>query len=229
MKAFRTPVLLTLCVLLLAACNLPQIPTQPPTLVPTITPRPRPSDTPQKPSETPTLDLNADNLPGVEMVIEGSDLFRAQAIRSLEMYRQCAPEALDEADIYIEKIEEYDRSGMDVDTGSFQASMTTAFPEGYDLEVQVYWFGGSIIHDARHRWQHLNGINTDWGAIDLAGRESIESDARGVQIAAMETCLNFISQEHRSQAEYLLNYLKDMQSGKTPCDYCKVDYQDRDW
>ncbi|HZU87420.1 MAG TPA: hypothetical protein VFF78_08045, partial [Anaerolineaceae bacterium] len=176
-----------------------------------------------------TMQANTNSVPGLDIIIEGSEEFRQQTIRSLELYQQCAPEALAEADIYLEKIEEYDRSGMDVDTGSFQASMATAFADGYELEVQVFWFGGSIIHDARHRWQYLNGIDTNWSTIDLAGRESIENDARGVQIAAMEPCLAFVSDENRYHAEYLLNYLKDMQSGKTPCDYCKVDYDDRDW
>jgi hypothetical protein len=175
------------------------------------------------------VDIYANSVPGLDILINGSPEFRAQTIYSLELYKQCAPDAMAEADIYLVSITEYDRSGMDVYSGDFQAALPTAFIEGYLPEVQVFWFGSSIIHDSRHRWQHLNGINTNWSELDLPAREYIESDARGVQIAAMQECLDSVPPNARYQAENLLQYLEDMQSGKIPCDYCKVEYDDRDW
>ncbi len=226
--------LLLLVGLLAAGCNLPQ-PHTPTPLIPTVTTIPTltflPTDPPptSTPEATATVDPLADSLPGVDVTIEGSAEFRAQTIRALEMYHQCAPEALAEADNSLVKIQEFDRSGMDVYDGTFEVASPTAFVEGYLPEVQIFWYGGAIIHDSRHRWQHLNGINTNWAELDLSGRESIEMDARGVQIEAMKSCLSAVPESERYQAEYLLQYLEDIQSGTLPCDYCKVDYSDRDW
>jgi hypothetical protein len=231
-RHFRTTCLFLLTVCLLAACNLPAAtPTAPPNtstptrIPPTKTPVPTLTFTPL-PTETLTLTPTSE---GMTISIDGSPEFTAQVKHSLELLSNCAPDALNTADIYIDTIQESDRSGMDVATGTYLVSETTAFAPGYLQEVQVYWLAGTIIHDARHRWQAENGINTSWDSLTLAEREAIEQDARGVQITAMELCLGQVSDENRYQAESLLTYLKDMQSGLIPCDYCAVDWSDRNW
>jgi hypothetical protein len=149
--------------------------------------------------------------------------------QSIALLTGCAPDALATADTYVDTILESDRSGMDVYTRTYNVSESTAFAPGYSAEVQVWWLAGTIIHDSRHQWQADNGIDTNWDALTLEEREAIEQDARGVQITAMDICLGQVSDKNRYQAESLLTYLKDMQSGLIPCDYCAVDWSDRNW
>jgi hypothetical protein len=165
----------------------------------------------------------------MEIDVIGSDAFTAQAEAALALLAACAPDALAEADVYLVDIVESDRSGMDVQAGTFLASEITAFAPGYSQPAQVFWFGGSIIHDARHRWQSENGISTNWDALSLAEREEIEADARGVQIEALQQCLSVVEASAQAEAEYMLQYLTDMQAGLIPCDYCEVEWEGRNW
>ncbi len=126
-------------------------------------------------------------------------------------------------------IRECNRSGMEVDTGTFLSSNTTAFAPGYSRDAQIFWYAGSIVHDARHRWQSQNGMVTDWGILNQEQREQIESDARAVQIEALQQCLPLVPKASREQAQYMLKYLTDMQEGITDCDYCKVEWANRNW
>ena len=63
----------------------------------------------------------------------------------------------------------------------------------------------------------------------MSEREAIEADARGVQIAALELCLDFVDPGARTEVEWMLQHLVDMQNGIIPCDYCEVEWADRDW
>lgn len=192
--------------------------TLPPSLTPTASLAPTATTTPE-PSPTPPLDI----------LVWGSDEFVAQTYTAFDLLQQCAPEALATADEFLDAIQESDRSGMEVDTGTFLASLSIAFAPDYSLPAQVYWYAGSIVHDARHRWQSQNGMTTNWGILTLPEREAIEADARSVQIAALELCVDFVDPSARSEVGWMLQYLVDMQNGVIPCDYCEVEWADRDW
>lgn len=191
--------------------------TLPPSATPTASPLPTATSTPEP------------HGPGLDILVLGSDVFVTQTHAALDLLQQCAPEALATADIYLVAIRESERSGMDVESGTFMASLLTAFAPDYSLPAQVFWYAGSIIHDARHTWQSQNGMTTDWGSLTLAEREAIEADARGVQIAALELCVEFVDPSARSDVEWMMQYLVDMQNGVIPCDYCQVEWDDRDW
>ncbi len=164
-----------------------------------------------------------------KIAISGEADFVNQTRAAIQMLAKCAPEDLETADTYIESIREFNRSGMEVDTGTFLSSNTTAFAPGYSRDAQIFWYAGSIVHDARHRWQSQNGMVTDWGILNQEQREQIESDARAVQIEALQQCLPLVPKASREQAQYMLKYLTDMQEGITDCDYCKVEWANRNW
>ena len=219
----------TLVLLLSLACNAPisapsaaapsaTVPsgtttTPDPAIVPTTTPTPR----------------GVILVSGIDIAAIGSDAFLARTEEALLFLQDCAPDALAVADEFVSTIVESDRSGMVVAQGTFLASETTAFAPGYSQPAQVYWFAGSVVHDARHRWQDQAGTPTAWGSLTLEQRGAIESDARAVQIDALEECLDDVPEEARGEAEHLLQYLNDMQDGIIPCDYCEVEWADRDW
>jgi hypothetical protein len=167
--------------------------------------------------------------PGYEISIRGGDAFIVQTRAALNLLAQCAPEALKEADDSIDTIQEFNRSGMEVDTGTFLASNTTAFAPGYRQAVQIFWYAGTIVHDAHHRTQEQNGIDTNWGNLSEEQRETLEADARSVQIATLQQCLPFVQKASRTQAEYMIKYLTDMQSVVSECDYCKIEWENRNW
>jgi hypothetical protein len=183
--------------------------------LPTITFTPEPSPTLQ--------DLQL----GIQVI--GSEDFIAQTNAALELLQRCAPDALETADEYLNAIRESDRSGMEVESGTFLASLSTAFAPDYSLPAQVFWYAGSIVHDARHSWQSKSGMTTDWSILTLEERKAIEADARGVQIAALELCVDFVGPSARPEVDGMLQYLLDMQNGVIPCDYCEVEWGDRDW
>lgn len=213
--------LITACGLLPGLTSTPTLPAPTPTasprptLFPTITATPEPSPTPQ--------DLTV----GIQII--GSEAFVDQTNAALGLLERCAPDALTVADEYLDFIRESDRSGMEVESGTFLASLSTAFPPDYSLPAQVFWYAGSIVHDARHNWQSKNGMTTDWGILTLAEREAIEADARSIQITALGACVDFVDPSARSEVEWMLQYLIDMQNGVIPCDYCEVEWADRDW
>lgn len=189
--------------------------TPPPSATATITNTPEPSPTP--------LDL------ALYIQVIGSEAFIDQTNAALDLLERCVPEALIVADEYLDAIRESDRSGMQVESGTFLVSLSIAFAPDYSLPAQVFWYAGSIVHDARHNWQSKNGMTTDWGILTLAEREAIEADARAVQIAALEQCVDSIDPSARNEVEWMLQYLIDMQNGVIPCDYCEVEWADRDW
>lgn len=161
--------------------------------------------------------------------LQGSAIFVGQAQAALELLASCAPEALQTVDRHMNAIQESDRSGMLVDSGIFLASSTTAFAPGYPPGAQVYWFAGAIVHDAHHSEQKAQGILVDWSALSLPEREVIEAGARGLQIAVLEDCLDALSAPDQTSARYMLGYLQDMQAGVIPCDYCAVEWENRNW
>ncbi len=166
---------------------------------------------------------------GPAISLQGSAAFVAQAQAALELLASCAPEALQTVDRHMNAIREFERSGMLVDTGIFLASSTTAFAPGYPPGAQGYWFAGAIVHDAHHSEQKAQGIIVDWSVLSLPERETIEADARGVQIAVLEECFDELSAPDQASARYMLTYLQDMQAGLIPCDYCAVEWENRDW
>jgi len=166
---------------------------------------------------------------GPAISLLGSATFVGQAQAALELLASCAPEAVQTVDRHMNAIQESERSGMLVDTGIFLASSTTAFAPGYPPAAQVYWFAGAIVHDAQHSEQKAQGVIVDWSALSLPEREVIEADARGVQIEVLEDCLGALSAPDQASARYMLAYLQDMQAGVIPCDYCAVEWENRDW
>lgn len=203
-------------------------PTQPaPTPTATLPPSPTPT---ASPFPTATSTLEPSPTPGaIDILVSGSGAFMTQTNAALDLLQQCAPDALATADQFLDAIQESDRSGMEVETDTFLASLTTAFAPDYSLPAQVFWYAGSIIHDARHSWQNDSGMTTNWSTLTLSEREAIEADARGVQIAALELCVDFVEARARTDVEWMLQYLVDMQTGAIPCDYCQVEWADRDW
>jgi hypothetical protein len=194
-----------------------------PAPTPTVSPPPSATATiTPEPSPTP-MDL------ALDIQIIGSEAFVDQTIAALDLLERCAPDALIVADEYLDAIQESDRSGMEVESGTFLASLSIAFAPDYSLPAQVFWYAGSIVHDARHNWQSKNGMTTNWSILTLEEREAIEADARGVQIAVLERCVDFVDPSARSEVEWMLQYLVDMQNGVIPCDYCEVEWADRDW
>jgi hypothetical protein len=159
----------------------------------------------------------------------GSDAFVTQTNAVFDLLQRCAPDALVIADEYLDAIHESDRSGMEVESGTFLVSLSIAFAPDYSLPAQMFWYAGSMVHDARHNWQSKNGMTTDWSILTLEEREAIEADARGVQIAALEQCVDFVDPSARAEVDGMLQYLIDMQNGVIPCDYCEVEWVDRDW
>jgi hypothetical protein len=203
-------------------------PTQPaPTPTATLPPSPTPT---ASPFPTATSTLEPSPIPeAIAILVSGSDAFVTQTNAALDLLQQCAPVALATADQFLDAIQESDRSGMEVETDTFLASLTTAFAPDYSLPAQVFWYAGSIIHDARHSWQSDTGMTTNWSILTLSEREAIEADARGVQIAALELCVDFVEASALNEIEWMVQYLVDMQTGVIPCDYCEVEWADRDW
>jgi hypothetical protein len=208
---------LTGCATLTGGLATPTVPAPSPTVspLPTITNTPEPS---------PTLQ---DLVLGIQVL--GSDAFVTQTNAVFDLLQRCAPDALVIADEYLDAIHESDRSGMEVESGTFLVSLSIAFAPDYSLPAQMFWYAGSIVHDARHNWQSKNGMTTDWSILTLEEREAIEADARGVQIAALEQCVDFVDPSARAEVDGMLQYLIDMQNGVIPCDYCEVEWVDRDW
>ena len=145
------------------------------------------------------------------------------------MLASCDPAALEAADAQLDAIVHSDRSGMDIGRRAFLASDTTAFAPNYPVEAQVFWFAGAMVHDARHRWQSENGVTTNWDSLSLEERQDIEHDARGVQLTAPENCHDELHVGARPQGQGMIDYLAGMQDGSIPCDYCEVEWADRDW
>jgi hypothetical protein len=164
-----------------------------------------------------------------QILIQGSSAFINQANAALDQLTICAPDQLKIADKFITSIIESDRSGMEVDDGSFLASDTTAFAPGYSAALQVFWFAGTIVHDAHHSWQHENGINTDWESLNDTQRAAIETDARIVQIKVLKGCVNSLPKSVRYQSDTMIQYLQDMQDNPSTCSYCGVEWENRSW
>jgi hypothetical protein len=163
------------------------------------------------------------------ILIIGSQSFIDQANAAINILATCAPDALKTADDYIDQIVQSERSGMNVESGDFFASDTTAFAPGYDMATQAFWFAGTIVHDAHHRWQSENGVNTDWGTLTLIQRKTIEADARDVQLKVLKGCVKSLPKGVRSQTGYMIQYLQSMQDQAVDCEYCDVDWENRDW
>ena len=197
---------------------------------PTATPEvegPPPAQEPTVSEDSPTA---ASTGAGPSLRAEGSIEFVAQAQAAFDLLALCAPDALATVDRYMDLVQESDRSGMRVDQRIFLASDVTAFAPGYQPASQVFWFAGAMVHDSRHVYQAEHGMTTNWDALSLDERRAIEEDARGVQIEAMRACLPFVEPEPvRTQATGLVNYLQGMQDGTIPCDYCEVEWANRDW
>lgn len=146
------------------------------------------------------------------------------------MLAACAPDAYETVDAYMDLVQESDRSGMLVEDRTFLASEITAFAPGYQPASQVFWFAGSMVHDARHVYQHEIGMTTSWDSMTLPERQAIEDEARGIQIEAMRAYLPTVEPEAvRNQATGMVNYLQGMQDGTIPFDYCEIEWANRDW
>jgi len=181
---------------------------------------------------TPTPDplgekqLSADT---VKIEIRGNNEFVSQTRSAFNMLAQCDLDAFRKVDEFMAKIQEYNRSGMEIVSDTFLASNTTAFAPGYSREAQVFWYAGTMVHDAHHNWQSAQGMNTDWGSLSLEQREELETEARKVQIDTLQRCLPSIKESARSEAQAMIDYLVGMQDGTQECAYCKVEWGDRSW
>ena len=164
-----------------------------------------------------------------EISIRGEGAFVVQTRAALNMLAVCAPQALREADDALDTIREYNLSGMEVNSGTFLASNTTAFAQGYSRDAQIFWYAGTIVHDAHHRTQEQNGVDTNWGNLNEKQREAIESDARGVQLQVLQQCLPSLPQNVQREGQRIIKYLADMQSSTYRCDYCNREQGDRYW
>lgn len=167
--------------------------------------------------------------PGYEISIRGEGSFIVQTRAALNLLMQCAPEALKEADDSLDTIREYNLSGMDVDTRTFLASNTTSFAPGYSRQAQIFWYAGTIVHDAHHRVQSQNGIDTNWGNLTYDERQALEMDAINIQVQVLRQCLPSIPQAAQNEAQIMIKYLVDMESGTSECEYCRVDQENRNW
>ena len=165
----------------------------------------------------------------VDIGVIGSDRFASQTELALDLLAACAPDALQSADEFIDVIQESERSGMLVGQGVFLASDVTAFAPGYSEMPQVFWYAGAIVHDAHHRAQSQQGRTLNWDALTLEERESVEAEAREVQIEALEMCADDLPAATQREWSFMLKYLTDMQAGITECDYCKVEWENRNW
>ena len=242
---------LTMFAVVLAACAGPAIeeseePDGPPTggatlthtatEQPSSTPEPSPTETAPAATATTLATLERTGTPifitvgmSVDIGVLGSDQFVFQTVQSLSLLAVCAPEALRVVDEFIEVIQESDRSGMLVDHGVFLASNVTAFAPGYSEMPQVFWFAGSMVHDAHHRAQSQQGRTLNWDVLTLEERELVEAEAREVQIEALEMCGDDLPAATEREWSFMLKYLTDMQAGITGCDYCKVEWKNRNW
>lgn len=124
----------------------------------------------------------------VDIGVIGSDRFVSQTEGALDFLASCAPDALQTADELIDVIQESERSGMLVGEGVFLASEVTAFAPGYSNVAQLFWYGGAMVHDAHHREQSQQGRTLNWDEMTLKERETLEMEARQVQIDALEMC-----------------------------------------
>ncbi len=196
---------------------------------------PEPSHTPTSvATSTPTLQKTGTPIAisagkTVDIGVFGSDRFVSQTAHALDLLAACAPEALRTVDELIEVLQESDRSGMLVDHGVFLASDVTAFAPGYSEMPQVFWFAGAIVHDAHHRAQSQQGRTLNWDALTLEERETVEAEAREVQIDTLEMCADDLPAESQREWSFMLKYLTDIQAGITECDYCEVEWENRNW
>lgn len=211
------------------ACSLSSPADEPSTTSqPQSTPIPKPSET-TPPTSAPASATPAGTPDGSGIEIQGPKEFIEQAQAALDLLATCDPAALAEVDTQLEAIVHSDRSGMDVSGGAFLASNSTAFAPGYSQTAQIFWFAGAMVHDAHHRQQAANGVTTDWDQLNLEERQAIEHDARAVQIEAMESCQEQVAESDQPQVKGMISYLAGMQTGEIPCDYCEVEWADRDW
>lgn len=164
-----------------------------------------------------------------EIAIRGGDAFIVQTRAALNLLAQCAPDALEEADDSLDTIREFNLSGMEVDTGTFLASNTTSFAPGYSRQAQIFWYAGTIVHDAHHRVQAQNGIDTNWGNLTYDERQALEIDAINVQVQVLQQCLPSLPQTAQNEGQIMIKYLSEMESGASECEYCKVEQENRNW
>ncbi|MFQ5943558.1 MAG: hypothetical protein ACE5JF_08400, partial [Anaerolineales bacterium] len=199
----------------------------PPTEQLTSTPEPSPTVATANPTATATLAPESIGTPitlasgtAIDIGVIGSATFVSQTENALALLASCAPVALQTADSLLEGIQESERSGMLVGEGVFLASETTAFAPGYSEQAQLYWFAGAIVHDAHHRAQSQQGRTTNWAALTLEERETLEFEAREVQINVLDQCSAELPASTQGERSFMLQYLTDMQAGITECDYC---------
>lgn len=180
-------------------------------------------DTPQP---NPKQKLSADT---ASIELRGNNRFISQTRSALNLLAQCDEQAFLMVDENIDVIMEYNRSGMEVQSNTFLASNTTAYAPGYSREAQVFWYAGTMVHDAYHNLQDAQGINTDWGNLTIEQREALELAAIAVQVSTLERCLPFLKNSTQKEGEKMLSYLKSMRDGNTTCNYCTVGWEDRSW
>lgn len=178
------------------------------------------------PQPTPGRILNADT---AQIQIRGSGSFIAHTRAALNLLGKCDPDAFLKVDTYLDRIQEYNRSGMEINSSTFLASNTTAFAPGYSREAQLFWYLGTIVHDAHHNWQNAQGYNTNWGSLSLEEREALEAEARAVQIETLTRCRKYLKSDAQREADVMLNYLISMQANPQNCTYCQVEWDNRNW
>lgn len=199
------------------------------------TPTPRPTDTAAAPPSTNTpppptaTSQPTETTDGSGIELLGPPEFIDQAQAALDMLASCDSAALALVDRQLEQIVHSDRSGVDTTGGVFMVSDVTAFAPNYPPKAQVFWFAGAMVHDSHHRVQSQQGLTMNWDQMSLEERQAIEHDAREVQIEAMKNCVSEVPQEDHSQVEGMIEYLVLMQTGEIPCDYCEIEWADRDW
>jgi hypothetical protein len=91
------------------------------------------------PSPAPQKRLNADT---VQIEIRGSAAFIVQTRAALNLLSQCDPDALLKVDTYLDRIQEYNRSGMEIASNTFLASNTTDLLPA--TRVKLSYFGMQV-------------------------------------------------------------------------------------
>ena len=147
---------------------------------------------------------------GIEII--GSGDFKSQVRSALNLLRTEAPEEFTVVAIYVKRIEEHERSGMDAarDPPTCQLAPATAY-------ASITWCAGVISHEAHHAFI-FQSISESYG-----GRHE-EKECIGRQIEVMKRI---------GAPQWELDYLAGLDGSHFDLDgdgeYTWKDYELRDW
>jgi len=159
--------------------------------------------------------------------IIGTYSFVVQTQSALDFLSECSPDTFAEIPRYIHLVVEFSKSGISPRYKVFSASKKTAFAPGRSQPVQLFWYAGAIVHDARHGWQYHNGLNIkSWDEKTVAEREIFEKDAISTTIPVLQQCTRYVPQFAQHE---IADMLEQMIAKQNTCDYCNISWMDRNW